>query len=73
MMTGLVSADRYNDYVVQLKTHWQKSHYKNNQLYECATINPKINGVIDGKVPYLVGKDGCYMQSAVALFVKTSL
>ena len=46
-MTGLVSADGYDDYVVQLKTHQQKSHNKNNQLCECATINPKVNRVID--------------------------
>ena len=48
-MTGLVSTDRYDDDVVQLKTHRQKSHYKNNQLCECATINPKVNNIIDGK------------------------
>ena len=48
-MTGLESADRYDDYVVQLKIHRQKSHYKNNQLRECATINPNVNSVIDGK------------------------
>ena len=48
-MNGLVSADRYNDYVVHLKTHRQKSHYKNNQLCECATINQEVNSVIDGK------------------------
>ena len=48
-MTGLVSADLNDNYVVQLKTHRQKSHYKNNQLCECATINPKVNRVIDGK------------------------
>ena len=48
-MTELVSADCYDDSVVQLKTHRQKSHYKNNQLCECATINLKVNSVIDGK------------------------
>ena len=26
----------------------------------------KVNSVIDGNVPYLAGKDGCYMQSDVA-------
>ena len=45
----VMSADRYDDYVMQLKTHRQKSHYKSNQLCECATINPKVNSVIDGK------------------------
>ena len=45
-MTGLVSVDRYDDYVVQLK---RKTHYKNNQLSDCATINPKVNSVINGK------------------------
>ena len=54
-MTGLVSADHYGDYVVQLKTHRQKSHYKNNQLCECATINPKVNSLIDGKHALLSG------------------
>ena len=48
-MTGLVSADRYEDYVLQFKTHRQKAHYKNNQLYECITIYPKVNSVLDGK------------------------
>ena len=54
-MSGLVSADRYEDYVVQIKTHHQKSHYKNNQLYECATINPKVNRVTDGKCALFSG------------------
>ena len=72
-MTGLVSADHYDNYVVQLKTHRQKSHYQNNQLCKCATMNPKVNSVIVGKHAYLAGKDDCYRQSAVALFVKTSL
>ena len=49
MMTGLVSEDCYDDYVVQLKTQWQKRNYKNNQLCDYATINPKVNGVINGK------------------------
>ena len=49
-MTGLVSVDRNDDYVVQLKTHRQKkTHCKNNQLSNCATINPKVNSVINGK------------------------
>ena len=72
-MTRLVSVDRDDDYVVQLKTHRQKTHCKNNQISDCATINPNVNSVINGNVPYLAGKDGCYMQSSVALFVKTSL
>ena len=48
-MTGLVSVDRDDDYVVQLKTLRQKTHYKNNQLSDCATINPNVNSVINGK------------------------
>ena len=48
-MTGLVSVDRYDDYVVQIKTQRQKTHYKNNQLCDCATINPKVNSLINGK------------------------
>ena len=68
-----MSADRDDDYVVQLKTQWQKTHCKNNQLSDYATINPNVNSVINGNVPYLASKDGCYMQSSVALFVKTSL
>ena len=47
--TGLVSVDHYDDYVVQLKTQRQKSHYKNNQLCDCATINRKVNSVLKGK------------------------
>ena len=50
-----------------------KTHCKNNQLSDYATINPNVNSVINGNVPYLASKDGCYMQSSVALFVKTSL
>ena len=61
----LVSVDLYDDYVVQLKTQWQKSHYKINQLCNCATINLKVNSVINGNVPYLACKDGCYMQSSI--------
>ena len=48
-MTGLVSVDRDDDYVVQLKTQWQNTHCKNNQLSDCATINPNVNSVINGK------------------------
>ena len=48
-MIGFVSVDRYNDYVVQLKTEQQKTHNKNNQFCECATINRKLNSVINGK------------------------
>ena len=72
-MTGLVSVDREDDYVVQLKTQRQKTHCKNNQLRDCASINPNVNSVINGKRALFSGKDGCYMQSSVALFVKTSL
>ena len=68
-----MSADRDDDYNVQLKTQWQKHTVKNNQLSDYATINPNVNSVINGNVPYLASKDGCYMQSSVALFVKTSL
>ena len=60
-MTGLVSLDRDDDYVVQLKTQRQKTHCKNNQLSDCASINPNVNSVINGNMPYLAGKDGCYM------------
>ena len=48
-MTGLVSVDLDNDYVVQLKTQRQKTHCKNNQLSECDTINLNVNSVINGK------------------------
>ena len=48
-MTRLVSADRDDDYVVQLNAQWQKTHCKNNQLSDCATINPNVNCVINGK------------------------
>ena len=68
-MTRLVSVDRDDDYVVQR----QKTLCKNNQLNDRATINPNVNSVINGKRPYLAGKDGCFMQSSVALLVKTSL
>ena len=56
-----------------IKDTTAKTHCKNNQLSECATINPNENSVITENVPDLAGKDGCYMQSSVALFVKTSL
>ena len=72
-MTGLVSVNRDDDYVVQLKTRRQKTHCKNNQLSDCTTINPNVNSVINRKLAYLAGKDSCYMQSSVALLVKTSL
>ena len=48
-MTGLVSVDRGDDNVAQLKTQRQKIHYKNNQLSDCATINPNVNSVINRK------------------------
>ena len=50
-MTGLVSADRNDNYAVQFKIHQQKSHYKNNQLRQSTAINPKakVTSVIDGK------------------------
>ena len=49
-MAGLVSVDRDDDYVVQLKTQRQKKHtVKNNQLSDCASINPNVNSVINGK------------------------
>ena len=54
-MTGLVSVDRDDDYVVQLKTQRQKTHGKNNQLSECTTINPNVNSVINGKHALLSG------------------
>ena len=48
-MTGLVLVDRDDDYVVKLKTQRQKTHYTNNQLSDCATINLNVNSVINGK------------------------
>ena len=57
-MTRLVSIDHDDDYVVQLKTERQNTHCKNNQLSDCATINPNVNRVINGNVSYLAGKDG---------------
>ena len=48
-MTGLVSEDRDDNYVVQIKTQQQKTHCKNNQLSDCATINLNVNSVIKGK------------------------
>ena len=49
-MTALVLVDRDDDYVVQLKTQRQKkTHCKNNKLSDCATINPNVNSVINGK------------------------
>ena len=48
-MVGLVSVDRDDDYVVQLKTQRQKTHYNINQLSNCATINLNVNSVINGK------------------------
>ena len=49
-MSGLVSVDRDDDYVVQLKTQQQKkTHCKNNQLSDCASINPNVYSVINGK------------------------
>ena len=68
-----MSADRDDDFVVQFKTQRQKTDCKNNQLSDYATINLNVNSVINGNVPYLASKDGCYMQSSVALFFKTLL
>ena len=68
-----MSVDRDDDYAVQLNAQRQKTHSKNNQLSDYATINPNVNSVINGKRAYLASKDGCYMHSSVALFVKTSL
>ena len=48
-MTGLVSVEHDDDYVVQLKTQRQKTHCKNNQLSDCTTMNPNVNSVINGK------------------------
>ena len=48
-MTRLVSIDRDDDYIVQLKTERQNTHCKNNQLSDCATINLNVNSVINGK------------------------
>ena len=48
-MTPLVSIDRDDDYVVQVKTKRQNTHCKNNKLSDCATINPNVNRVINGK------------------------
>ena len=48
-MTGLVSVDRDDNYVAQLKTQWQKTHSKNNHLSDCATINLNVNSVITEK------------------------
>ena len=46
--TGMVSVDRDNDKVVQLKTQPQKNTQK-NQFSDYATINPNVNSVINGK------------------------
>ena len=43
------SVDRDDDYVVQLKTQWQKHTVKTNQLSDCASINLNVNSVINGK------------------------
>ena len=48
-MTRLVSVGHDDDYVVQLKTERQNTHCKNNQLSDCATINPNVNSAINGK------------------------
>ena len=48
-MTRLKSIDHDDDYVVQLKTERQNTHCKNNQLSDCATINPNVKSVINGK------------------------
>ena len=54
-MTGLVAVDRDDDYVVQLKTQRQKTHCINNQLSDCASINPNVNSVINGKRALISG------------------
>ena len=54
-MTRLVSVDRDDDYVVQLKTQRQKTHCENSQLSDCATINRNVNSVINGKRALLSG------------------
>ena len=54
-MTGLVLVDCDDDYVVQLKTQRQKTHYKNNQLRDCVSINPNVNSVMNGKRALLSG------------------
>ena len=48
-MTGLEPVDRDDEYVVQLKSQRQKTHCKNNQLSDCATINLNVISVINGK------------------------
>ena len=45
IMTGYVSVDRDDDYVVQLKTQRQKKH----TVSDCASINPNANSIINGK------------------------
>ena len=40
MMTGLVSVDSYDDYVVRLKTQRQKSHYKNKEVAIDSRLSP---------------------------------
>ena len=54
-MTGLVTVDGNDDYVVQLKTQGQKTHCEKNQLSDCATINPNVNSVINGKCALFSG------------------
>ena len=54
-MTRLVSVDRDDDYGVQLKTQRQKTHCKNNQLSDCATIKLNVKSVINGKRALLMG------------------
>ena len=51
-----------------LRHNGKKHTVKTINLSHCATKNPNVNSVINGK-RYLAGKDGCYMQSSVALFV----
>ena len=66
-MTGLVSVDHCDDYVMQLKTQQQRSHPSKRSIMRLS------NNKSEGKqLNYRKnGKDGCYMQSAVALFVQT--
>ena len=52
-MTGLVSVDREDYYVVQLKTQRQKTHCKNNQLSDCATINLIVVWPMEFPLKYL--------------------
>ena len=54
-MTRLVTVDRDDDYVVQLNAQRRKTHCKNNQLSDCATINPNVDSVVNGKCALFSG------------------